>query len=357
MGSGRYFGFVIGGALPAALASDWLVSAWDQNTGLAQPTPALSALEAVTGRWVLDLLGLPPHCVVRVRDRLPDGARDLARRSPPGGLPPDRLRPARGGPRGAPPAPRRRRRPAPRHADARAAAARDRTQRRSVSYRWTARAECEPSCSRTFSPDGDAPTIVCGQAGEVNTGAFDDLATIVAVGARSRRLGARRRRLRALGRGEPAARPPACAGMRDADSWATDASQVAQRPLRLRHRDLRASRTMHAAAMEYAAPYLAVADSEVGTRPDGLQPGVLTPSPRSLPAWAAIRSLGRIGHRGDGRGQLRARHGDRRRASRALPGCEILNDVVPQPGAPALRERRPHDGDRGRGAATRARRG
>ena len=61
MGSGRYFGFVIGGALPSSLAADWLVSAWDQNTGLAQPTPALSALEAVTGRWVLELLGLPPH--------------------------------------------------------------------------------------------------------------------------------------------------------------------------------------------------------------------------------------------------------------------------------------------------------
>jgi glutamate/tyrosine decarboxylase-like PLP-dependent enzyme len=59
MGSGRYFGFVVGGALPSSTAVDWLASAWDQNTGLAEVTPAVSALEAIAGRWVLELLGLP----------------------------------------------------------------------------------------------------------------------------------------------------------------------------------------------------------------------------------------------------------------------------------------------------------
>jgi glutamate/tyrosine decarboxylase-like PLP-dependent enzyme len=60
MGSGRFFGWVIGGTLPAGLAADWLVSAWDQNTGLRYATPATAAIEEVAGAWLLELLGLPP---------------------------------------------------------------------------------------------------------------------------------------------------------------------------------------------------------------------------------------------------------------------------------------------------------
>jgi glutamate/tyrosine decarboxylase-like PLP-dependent enzyme len=59
MPSGRFFGFVIGGTHPAALAADWLVSAWDQNAGLRLPAPAHSAAEDVASGWLLDVLGLP----------------------------------------------------------------------------------------------------------------------------------------------------------------------------------------------------------------------------------------------------------------------------------------------------------
>jgi glutamate/tyrosine decarboxylase-like PLP-dependent enzyme len=59
MPSGRYFGFVIGGGLPAALAADWLTSAWDQNAGLYVGGPAASIVEQVVREWVCDLLGLP----------------------------------------------------------------------------------------------------------------------------------------------------------------------------------------------------------------------------------------------------------------------------------------------------------
>jgi glutamate/tyrosine decarboxylase-like PLP-dependent enzyme len=63
-GSGRYHGFVVGGTMPAALAADWLTSAWDQNAGLAVMGPAAAVVEEVAGAWLADLLGLPPHVSV-----------------------------------------------------------------------------------------------------------------------------------------------------------------------------------------------------------------------------------------------------------------------------------------------------
>jgi glutamate/tyrosine decarboxylase-like PLP-dependent enzyme len=57
--SGRFFGFVVGGATPAALAADWLTSAWDQNAGLYVLGPAAGVVEEVAGAWLAELLGLP----------------------------------------------------------------------------------------------------------------------------------------------------------------------------------------------------------------------------------------------------------------------------------------------------------
>jgi glutamate/tyrosine decarboxylase-like PLP-dependent enzyme len=59
---GRYFGFVNGGCVPASMAAGWLVTAWDQNVALRVMSPAAAAFEDVALAWVRDLLGLPAGC-------------------------------------------------------------------------------------------------------------------------------------------------------------------------------------------------------------------------------------------------------------------------------------------------------
>src|SRR5205807_1402717 len=66
----RYFGFVIGGALPAAAGADWLTTAWAQNAVLHAASPAAAGVEEVAGRWMLELLGLPVDASIG----LPTGA-------------------------------------------------------------------------------------------------------------------------------------------------------------------------------------------------------------------------------------------------------------------------------------------
>ena len=60
----RYFGFVIGGSLPVTVAADWMTSAWDQNAGTYSTSPAASVVEEVAARWILDLLHLPSSASV-----------------------------------------------------------------------------------------------------------------------------------------------------------------------------------------------------------------------------------------------------------------------------------------------------
>src|SRR5262245_58510647 len=56
---GRYFGFVVGGALPATVAATWLATAWDQCAGARALSPAAAAIEEIALEWVIDVLGLP----------------------------------------------------------------------------------------------------------------------------------------------------------------------------------------------------------------------------------------------------------------------------------------------------------
>ena len=69
----RYFGFVIGGSLPAALAADWLTGAWDQNAGLYALSPAAAVVEEVARRWLVELFGLPAGTSASASRPAPDG--------------------------------------------------------------------------------------------------------------------------------------------------------------------------------------------------------------------------------------------------------------------------------------------
>ena len=322
MGSGRYFGFVIGGALPGSMAADWLVSAWDQNTGLAEVTPAASALEAVAGKWVLELLGLPSKssfafvtgcqmahvtCLAAARHGVYRRADwDLPEKGLAGAPP---LRVVVGGKRHV-------------------------TVERALRLLGIGREQevALPTDSEgrmdvaalADALEAEMPTIVCAQAGEVNTGAVDDLARIVEV---AHGAGAWVHVDGAFGLWAAASPSLAhlVAGHEGADSWATDAHKWLNVPYDCGIA-LCAHPDDHEAAMEYAAPYLHVAEQDAIRDPMGYSPE-FSRRARAVPVWAAIRELGRSGI-----ADLVERtcaHA-RRFAERvsALAGCEVLNEVV-----------------------------
>ncbi len=133
--SGRFFGWVMGGTLPAGLAADWLVSAWDQNTGLRFATPAAAALEEVAAQLAARTARAARDRRRRLRDRRDDGELLRARRRPhPGARASGLGRPPRGADRGAP--------------DPRAGRASSGT-RRWTSPCATSAWVCPPSCRRT----------------------------------------------------------------------------------------------------------------------------------------------------------------------------------------------------------------
>lgn len=283
---GRFFGFVIGGTHPAALAADWLVSAWDQNSGSSALTPATVAMERVAGQWMLDLFGLPATasvgfvtggqlanftCLATARHAvLARAGWDIAEQGFHGSPP---LRFVVG---------------ADRHGSI------DRAAR----FLGIGRAELtvvptdDQGRMRADALEdtlvGEGPLIVCLQAGEVHTGAFDDFAALIPI---ARRHGAWVHIDGAFGLW--AAASPALShltdGMADADSWATDAHKTLNVPYDCGMAIVR-DPADSIAAFRTGGDYLIYS---------GLDPWDVTPElsrrARGVPAWAALRSLGRSG--------------------------------------------------------------
>jgi glutamate/tyrosine decarboxylase-like PLP-dependent enzyme len=316
--SGRFFGFVIGGAVPAALAADWLTSAWDQNAGLYVAGPSAAVVEEVARGWLAELLGLPPHVsiayttgcqmahvtalaaarhAVLARAGWDVGERGLA------GSPPIRV--VVGGKRHV-------------------------TLDRALRFLGIGSASLEvvPADEQgRMRVDelsiGDGPTIVCAQAGEVNTGAFDDLDAIAdvvagtdawlhvdgAFGLWAASSPSRRHLLR---------------GSERADSWATDAHKWLNVPYDsglafCAHPDV------HRAAIGVTASYLVHAKDERQRDPMDWTLE-FSRRARGFAVYAAIRALGRSGIAE----MVERCCSNARRFAAALEegGGTVLNDVV-----------------------------
>lgn len=323
MPSPRFFGWVIGGVLPAALGADWLTSVWDQNAGLLASSPAAAGAERVAAGWLLELLSLPAEaavgfvtggmmanftCLAAARNSVLRGVGWDVETDGLIGAPPVRVLVGQ-----------------ERHdtvdlalrylglGAGRSVEVEVDEQGRIVPAALAAAVAGEPDEPRV-------PTIVCLQAGNVHSGAFDPFAEAIQI---ARRHGAWVHVDGAFGLWA-AASPDLrqlVAGVAEADSWATDAHKTLNVPYDSGLAIVADAASLHTAMGVHAA-YL-IQDS----RPD---PFASVPEfsrrARGFTVWAALRSLGRSGAAGlvDGLVARARRFADR---LSELDGVTILNEV------------------------------
>lgn len=312
---GRYFGFVIGGTLPAALAANVLAAAWDQNGGMVTSSPTAAKLESVAQRWLVDLFGLPPGTGIG----FVSGA-TMANFS---GLAAARhalLKQAgwdveAQGLFGAPPVTVIVGEEV--HVSLLKALSllgfgRERVVRVPVDQQGRMLAQHLPRIT--------GPTIVCIQAGNVNTGAFDPAGEICPA---AHEAGAWVHVDGAFGLWALAAptRATLAAGVSQADSWATDAHKWLNVPYDSGLVFCRSAGDLRAALSHSPAAYL--------TEGQQREPMEYTPEmsrrARGIEVWAALRSLGRSGL--TDMIELCCRHATRIAEGLAAAGYEVLNEV------------------------------
>ncbi len=318
----RYFGFVIGGGVPASLAADWLTSAWDQNAGLYVIGPAAAVAEEVAGAWLAEIFGLPTEASVGYTTGatmasftgLAAGRHALLARQ---GWDVERQ-----GLFGAPELP---------------VVVSDEShvtifaalqmlgmgRERVIRVPTDEQGRMRPEALAAALADLDRPALVTAQAGNVNSGAFDPLPQIVnAVRANGGWLhvdGAF-----GLWAAADPARRHLVAGVGDADSWTTDAHKWLNVPYDSGLSFVRDA-AAHQAAMTLGAAYY-VETTGAERDPYNWVPESSRRA-RGFAVWAALRSLGRSGV-----AEMIGRTSDVARQVAAGiaggPGTRILNDVV-----------------------------
>jgi len=287
---GRFFGWVIGGSLPAALAADWLTATWDQNAALYATSPAAAVVEEVAGLWLKDVLGLPAHssfalvsgcqmahatCLAAARHALlAERDWDVEER----GLynaPPIRILSS-----------------AQRHGSFERAVRLLGLGRQQVIYLTSdAHDRLEPSAlQRALESGPSTPTIVLLQAGDINVGAFDNFETLIPL---AKRYGAWVHVDGAFGLW--AAASPRyrhlVKGVEGADSWATDGHKWLNVPFDCGYAFI-AHAGAHRASMSHRAAYITLdsdARDEMNWNPEWSRRA------RGFSSYAALRQLGRDG--------------------------------------------------------------
>jgi glutamate/tyrosine decarboxylase-like PLP-dependent enzyme len=286
--SGRFFGWVIGGGMPAAMGADWLTTAWDQNAGVHACGPALSVVEEVAAGWLREIFDFGPDtgvgfttgaqmahmtCLAAARHALlRDRGWDVERKGL-SGAPPIRVL---------------------------ANAERHTTVDRALRFvgigldaiqplAVDAAGAVTPAVLQAALAESDAPTIVVLQAGELNTGGFDPFATLAPI---ARAAGAWTHVDGAFGlwaKASPAHRDKVV-GLELCDSWTTDGHKYLNVPYDSGMAFVRDAEA-HRAAMTVSTSYLPAGDARdaIDWTPDFSRRG------RGFAVYAALRELGREG--------------------------------------------------------------
>ena len=320
MSSGRFFGWVVGGTLPAALGADWLVSAWDQNSASRIATPTTAAVEEIASKWLLEILGLPPTAdvgfptggtmanftgLIAARQKiLTEVGWDLDRK----------------GLIGAPPV--------------RVLVGAERHDTVDLVLRYLGlglpieveaddQGRIKVDALRRELENGSGPTIVCLQAGNLHSGAFDPFRAAVEV-AHSHNAWVHVDGAFGLWAFASPTLRPMLDGIELADSWATDAHKTLNVPY-----DCGVGIVAHPAVIRKTfgvhASYLILSDDEQG------EPSEKVPEfsrrARGVPVWAALLSLGR-----NGVGELVDRLVENARLMAKglaeIEGCTVLNEIA-----------------------------
>jgi glutamate/tyrosine decarboxylase-like PLP-dependent enzyme len=316
MAGPRFFGFVIGGALPATVAANWLATAWDQNSGLYNATPVTAELEQIALGWLVDVLRLPPETggafvtgATVANFTALAAARHAVLAQAGWNVEADGLF-------GAPPitvVTGAEAHPTVYKSLGMLGLGRSRVTKVPVDGQGRLRVEALPSLS--------GPTIICVQAGNVNTGSFDPIKEVC---QRAHESGAWVHVDGAFGLWARAASSHArlAEGIEEADSWATDAHKWLNVPYDSGIAFVREANSLQA-AMAITAEYLPTAT-------DHRNPSDFTPElsrrGRGVEVWSALSSLGR-----SGLSELierTCRHARRFAEGLTVAGYKVLNDVV-----------------------------